>query len=100
MPSESVVSAKVKAVVHRADGGYRAEIPALPDCSAQGRTLAELRRNLQAAVDRFQDDHNSEASDRGDEPNELTRKTMLNARSGRDVVRPKDKAELFRKLGL
>lgn len=54
--------AEVGAVVHRADGGYRAP--------------------------------------RGDEPNELTRRTMLDVRAGRDVVWAEDKADLFRKLGL
>jgi predicted RNase H-like HicB family nuclease len=40
-----------KAVIHDAEeGGYWAEVPALPGCVTQGETLAELRDNLQEAI--------------------------------------------------
>ena len=40
-----------KAVVHDAEeGGYWAEVPALPGCVTQGETLTELRDNLQEAI--------------------------------------------------
>jgi predicted RNase H-like HicB family nuclease len=46
--------AKLRVVVHKADeGGYWAEVPALPGCYTQAETLAELRRNVQAAVDLY-----------------------------------------------
>lgn len=40
-----------KAVIHDAEeGGYWAEVPALPGCVAQGETLIELHDNLQEAI--------------------------------------------------
>jgi predicted RNase H-like HicB family nuclease len=46
--------AKIKAVIHKAEeGGYWAEVPALPGCVTQAETIAELRRNLQEAVDLY-----------------------------------------------
>lgn len=42
---------KLTAIVHRAeDGGYWAEVPALPGCATQGDTMRELRANLREAV--------------------------------------------------
>ncbi|MDE3180558.1 MAG: type II toxin-antitoxin system HicB family antitoxin [Acidobacteriota bacterium] len=43
---------KVKVVVHEADeGGYWAEVPAIPGCSTQGDTLEELITNLHEAIE-------------------------------------------------
>ena len=43
---------KIKAVVHQAEeGGYWAEVPAIPGCATQGETFEELLRNLQEAVE-------------------------------------------------
>jgi predicted RNase H-like HicB family nuclease len=43
---------KIKAVVHEAEeGGYWAEVPAIPGCATQGDTFDELLRNLQEAVE-------------------------------------------------
>jgi predicted RNase H-like HicB family nuclease len=43
---------KLKAVVHKADeGGYWAEIPAIPGCATQGETLEELLSNIHEAVE-------------------------------------------------
>jgi predicted RNase H-like HicB family nuclease len=40
-----------KAVIHDAEeGGYWAEVPALPGCVTQGETLSELRDNLLEAI--------------------------------------------------
>ena len=42
---------KLKAIVHKAkEGGFWAEVPAIPGCMTQGETMAELLRNLQEAV--------------------------------------------------
>jgi predicted RNase H-like HicB family nuclease len=42
---------KLKAIVHEAEeGGYWAEVPALPGCATQGETVEELMRNLQEAI--------------------------------------------------
>jgi predicted RNase H-like HicB family nuclease len=42
---------KLKAIVHEAEeGGFWAEVPALPGCVTQAETLAELERNLQEAI--------------------------------------------------
>lgn len=43
---------KVKIVVHEAEeGGYWAEVPALPGCATQGETFEELLQNLYEAVE-------------------------------------------------
>ena len=55
-PSASVESAgghvKLKVVVHDADeGGFWAEVPAIPGCATQGETFEELLKNLYEAVE-------------------------------------------------
>ncbi len=43
---------KIKVVVHEAEeGGYRAEVPAIPGCATQGDTFEELLTNLYEAVE-------------------------------------------------
>ncbi len=43
---------KVKVIVHEAEeGGYWAEVPAVPGCVTQGETLEELVANLQEAIE-------------------------------------------------
>ena len=43
---------KIKVVVHEADeGGYWAEVPAIPGCATQGDTFEELLNNLYEAVE-------------------------------------------------
>ena len=43
---------KIKAVVHEAEeGGFWAEVPAIPGCATQGDTMEELMRNLQEAIE-------------------------------------------------
>jgi predicted RNase H-like HicB family nuclease len=43
---------KIKAIVHQADeGGYWAEVPALPGCITEGDTWDELIDNLQDAIE-------------------------------------------------
>ena len=43
---------KFKAIVHEAEeGGYWAEVPAIPGCATQGETLEELRANLHEAIE-------------------------------------------------
>lgn len=43
---------KIKAVVHEAEeGGYWAEVPAIPGCASQGETLDELMANLREAIE-------------------------------------------------
>lgn len=43
---------KIKVIVHDAEeGGYWAEVPALPGCATQGETLEELLNNLHEAVE-------------------------------------------------
>jgi predicted RNase H-like HicB family nuclease len=42
---------KLQAVIHVAEeGGYWAEVPALPGCVTQGETRVELEANLREAV--------------------------------------------------
>jgi predicted RNase H-like HicB family nuclease len=43
---------KVKVVVHKAEeGGFWAEVPAIPGCATQGDTFQELLTNLYEAVE-------------------------------------------------
>ena len=42
---------KIKAIIHEAEeGGFWAEVPALPGCSTQGETMEELTQNLEEAI--------------------------------------------------
>jgi len=42
---------KLKVVIHTAqEGGYWAEVPAIPGCMTQGETMQELIENLYDAV--------------------------------------------------
>ncbi|PAX55852.1 type II toxin-antitoxin system HicB family antitoxin [Brunnivagina elsteri] len=43
---------KFKVVVHEAEeGGYWAEVPAIPGCATQGDTFEELLENLYEAIE-------------------------------------------------
>jgi len=42
----------LKAIIHKAEeGGFWAEVPALPGCLTQGETLKEVETNLREAID-------------------------------------------------
>jgi predicted RNase H-like HicB family nuclease len=43
---------KIKVVVHEAEeGGFWAEVPAIPGCATQGDTFEELLQNLSEAIE-------------------------------------------------
>ena len=43
---------KLKVIVHPAEeGGYWAEVPAIPGCATQGETMEELLDNLHEAIE-------------------------------------------------
>jgi predicted RNase H-like HicB family nuclease len=43
---------KIKIVVHEAEeGGFWAEVPAIPGCASQGETMEELLHNMREAVE-------------------------------------------------
>jgi len=43
---------RIKVVIHEAEeGGYWAEVPAIPGCATQGDSFEELLRNLYAAIE-------------------------------------------------
>ncbi|NOQ52030.1 MAG: type II toxin-antitoxin system HicB family antitoxin [Desulfuromonadaceae bacterium] len=43
---------KLKIIIHEADeGGYWAEVPAIPGCATQGENLQELITNIYDAVE-------------------------------------------------
>ena len=43
---------KLKVVIHQAEeGGYWAEVPAIPGCVSQGETREELLNNVQEAIE-------------------------------------------------
>ncbi len=47
---------KVKIIVHEAEeGGFWAEVPALPGCLSQGQTMDELMVNIREAIEGFLD---------------------------------------------
>ncbi|MBR8835938.1 MAG: type II toxin-antitoxin system HicB family antitoxin [Stigonema ocellatum SAG 48.90 = DSM 106950] len=43
---------KIKVIIHEAEeGGYWAEVPAIPGCATQGDTFEELLENLYEAIE-------------------------------------------------
>ncbi|WP_414551232.1 type II toxin-antitoxin system HicB family antitoxin [Anabaena sp. CCY 0017] len=51
---------KIKAIIHPAEeGGYWAEIPALPGCITEGETMEEVIANLKDAIEGWLDVANS-----------------------------------------
>ena len=43
---------KIKVVIHEAEeGGFWAEVPALPGCATEGETMEELLQNLRKAIE-------------------------------------------------
>ncbi|HUT02412.1 MAG TPA: type II toxin-antitoxin system HicB family antitoxin [bacterium] len=43
---------KIKVVVHEAEeGGFWAEVPAIPGCATQGETLEDLLSNVREAIE-------------------------------------------------
>ena len=43
---------KIKVIVHEAEeGGFWAEVPAIPGCATQGDTMDELMANLREAIE-------------------------------------------------
>jgi hypothetical protein len=50
--NRETVGMKIKVVVHEAEeGGFWAEVPAIPGCATQGETMDELMRNLHEAIE-------------------------------------------------
>jgi predicted RNase H-like HicB family nuclease len=51
---------KIRAVIHPAEeGGYWAEVPALPGCITEGDTMEEVMANLKDAIEGWLDVANS-----------------------------------------
>lgn len=51
---------KIKAIIHSAEeGGYWAEVPALPGCITEGETMEEVIANLKDAIEGWLDVANS-----------------------------------------
>lgn len=43
---------KIKVIVHEAEeGGFWAEVPAIPGCATEGETLEQLLANLREAIE-------------------------------------------------
>jgi len=43
---------KIQVIVHPAEeGGFWAEVPAIPGCATQGETVEELLQNVQEAIE-------------------------------------------------
>ena len=46
------MAVRLKVLTHAAEeGGYWAEVPALPGCVSQGETMDELRANIREAIE-------------------------------------------------
>ena len=51
----------IKAIIHEAEeGGYWAEVPALPGCVSEGDNLEELKSNLKEAITGWLEVYNEE----------------------------------------
>jgi predicted RNase H-like HicB family nuclease len=51
---------KIRAIIHSAEeGGYWAEVPALPGCITEGDTMEEVMANLKDAIEGWLDVANS-----------------------------------------
>uniref|UniRef100_B8HKN1 Uncharacterized protein n=1 Tax=Cyanothece sp. (strain PCC 7425 / ATCC 29141) TaxID=395961 RepID=B8HKN1_CYAP4 len=51
---------KIRAIIHLAEeGGYWAEVPALPGCITEGDTMEEVIANLKEAIEGWLDVTNS-----------------------------------------
>ncbi len=51
----------IKAIIHDAEeGGYWAEVPALPGCISEGDNLEELKSNLKEAITGWLEVYNEE----------------------------------------
>lgn len=51
---------KIRAIIHAAEeGGYWAEVPALPGCITEGDTMEEVMTNLKDAIEGWLDVANS-----------------------------------------
>ena len=51
---------KIRAIIHPAEeGGYWAEVPALPGCITEGDTMEEVMNNLKDAIEGWLDVANS-----------------------------------------
>jgi predicted RNase H-like HicB family nuclease len=54
---------KIKAIIHATEeGGYWAEVPALPGCITEGETMDEVMANLRDAIEGWLDVANSRDS--------------------------------------
>lgn len=54
---------KIRAIIHPAEeGGYWAEVPALPGCITEGDTIEEVMANLKDAIEGWLDVANSRES--------------------------------------
>ena len=52
IPPKGESQMKLKVIIHEAEeGGYWAEVPAIPGCMTQGETMKELIENLYDAVE-------------------------------------------------
>ncbi len=52
LPTATKPGIRVKVIIHEAEeGGFWAEVPALPGCFTQGETRAELLANLREAIE-------------------------------------------------
>jgi len=64
----------LKVLIHSAEeGGYWAEVPALPGCVSQGETIDELRSNIREAIEGWLTAEDADAQKTGaDEVIEVT----------------------------
>lgn len=63
---------KIDVIIHKAkEGGYWAEIPALPGCLTQAETMKELKKNINEAVEGWLRVHEKQGIKRVEKSNKV-----------------------------
>jgi predicted RNase H-like HicB family nuclease len=72
MKTRKVLAMEITAKIHREDGSYWAEVPALPGCFASGHDLDELFDSLQEGIELYLEGNGSEFGAHPEGPLQLT----------------------------
>ena len=70
---------EIQANIHREDGSYWADVPALPGCFASGEDLDELFASLREGIELYLRDDEKSKSDHPERPLVLTSATLSDA---------------------
>jgi predicted RNase H-like HicB family nuclease len=70
---------EIQANIHREDGSYWADVPALPGCFASGTTLDELFDSLREGIELYLEENDREDPEVSDRPLRLTSAVLSDA---------------------